>query len=280
MQRLRIVHTTEIAYDQQIRASHNELRMTPLNEEGQLTLDNRLRIKPLTWSHVYVDHWGTHVTAIECITGHAHLNVEAISTVERVTSPPVESPTRGWEVVRDVVARDLRHEWLMATPHTTCGQELGAVAEQIAEADCPEKAVARAMDLISEHMSYRRGVTGVHSDGESAWAEGAGVCQDYAHILIGVLRSVGIPARYVSGYLVPRSGLSLGETATGESHAWVEYWDGRWYAVDPTNARPVGLDHVVVARGRDYSDVSPFQGVYSGSAQGTSTVEVRITRLA
>ena len=83
MRRWRIVHTTSLAYDGRVRAAHNELRMTPLNEPGQTTLENRIRIRPMTWSHVYRDHWGTHVMAMESLAEHERLDIEAISTVER-----------------------------------------------------------------------------------------------------------------------------------------------------------------------------------------------------
>ena len=95
MRRWRIVHTTSLAYDGRVRAAHNELRMTPLNEVGQTTLENRIRIRPMTWSHVYRDHWGTHVMAMESLAEHQRLDIEAISTVERT---PVErhEPSLDW----------------------------------------------------------------------------------------------------------------------------------------------------------------------------------------
>ena len=109
---------------------------------------------------------------------------------------------------------------------------------------------------------------------------GAACARDFAHIAVGALRSLGIPARYVSGYLAPKRDSEVGETSVGESHAWVEFWDGAWLPADPTNVRPVGLEHVVVARGRDYEDVPPLKGVYSGKGVATLDVAVRFTRLA
>lgn len=111
-----------------------------------------------------------------------------------------------------------------------------------------------------------------------AWAQGRGVCQDFAHIALGALRGLGVAARYVSGYLHPDATAGVGGTVTGQSHAWVQWWVGEWFAFDPTNDRPAGLDHVVVATGRDYGDVSPFRGVISGGAGSRMTVEVQLTR--
>ena len=108
-------------------------------------------------------------------------------------------------------------------------------------------------------MRYTPGITTVQTTASEAWAQAAGVCQDFTHVTLSLLRAVGIPARYVSGYLYTGSG-EVGETVIGESHAWVEVWDGRWHGLDPTNGRVVGEGHVVVARGRDYADVSPLRG--------------------
>jgi transglutaminase-like putative cysteine protease len=91
---------------------------------------------------------------------------------------------------------------------------------------------------------------------------------------------MGIPSRYVSGYLHPRSDATIGETVAGESHAWIEWWAGNWSRFDPTNGIPVGEQHVVVARGRDYADVPPLKGIYSGGAAGDLEVTVELTRMA
>ncbi len=107
---------------------------------------------------------------------------------------------------------------------------------------------------------------------------GGGVCQDYSHTLLSLLRSMGIPARYVSGYLHDEEE-APGRTVIGESHAWIEVWNGGWEAYDPTNDRSVGSAHVVVARGRDYADVPPLKGIYAGGVSESLGVTVEITQL-
>lgn len=97
---------------------------------------------------------------------------------------------------------------------------------------------------------------------------------------LAMLRSLGIPARYVSGYLHPKPEAAIGETVEGESHAWVEVWTGAWWGVDPTNATTITDRHVAVGVGRDYADVSPIKGIYTGSAASDLDVTVQITRLA
>jgi transglutaminase-like putative cysteine protease len=100
-----------------------------------------------------------------------------------------------------------------------------------------------------------------------------------AHVVIGGLRSAGVPARYVSGYLHPSGDPQVGETVVGESHAWIEWWDGEWVGFDPTNDLEPGDRHVVVARGRDYSDVPPLTGIFSGGTTSSMAVDVSVTRL-
>jgi transglutaminase-like putative cysteine protease len=113
-----------------------------------------------------------------------------------------------------------------------------------------------------------------------AWRAGHGVCQDFVHLTLALLRSMEIPARYVSGYFYPGSHGTIGETVVGESHAWAEAWLGDWYPFDPTNGGPVGKRHVLVGRGREYGDVTPLKGIYSGAPSATPTVVAELTRRA
>ena len=130
-------------------------------------------------------------------------------------------------------------------------------------------------------MTYLPGSTGVNTVAAEAWTARAGVCQDYAHLVIGALRHVGIPARYVSGYLHPSTHPELGEATVGESHAWVEWWLGTWFPHDPTNNGPVVDRHVMIGTGRGYVDVPPIKGIVAGVPAGVELdVAVEITRLA
>ena len=253
--------------------------MSPLNEPGQSTLENRIRVRPMTWSHVYRDHWGTHVTAMESLAEHRRLEIEATSTVER-TPLPEPNGSAGWGALADSTLADRSYEWLMDSVRTHPGPGLLELATPLRDEASPRDAAHVLCERIRAAMTYERGVTGVKDSGEEALAQGHGVCQDFAHIAVGALRHVGVPARYVSGYLAPTSDGEVGGTSEGESHAWVEYWDGAWLPIDPTNGTAVGEEHVVVARGRDYADVPPFKGVYSGRGVADLAVSVKFTRLA
>ena len=131
--------------------------------------------------------------------------------------------------------------------------------------------------FLHDSIRYVEGATEVTTDAADAWEVKSGVCQDFAHLALGVLREARIPARYVSGYLHPSTDPVVGEEVTGESHAWIEWWDGEWVGFDPTNARPAGEQHVLVARGRDYEDVPPLRGIYSTRGDSELFVDVEIT---
>lgn len=144
----------------------------------------------------------------------------------------------------------------------------------------PDEAARAISDRVRERVTYMPGATGVRTDAQEAWDKGQGVCQDMAHVAVALMRAVGLPARYVSGYLHPTADAEPGTTAVGQSHAWVEYWAGDWRPLDPTSGAPVGERHVVVARGRDYADVPPLKGIYHGAPESSMTVTVEVTRLA
>ncbi len=144
----------------------------------------------------------------------------------------------------------------------------------------PVAAVHAASEWVHEHLTYQPGSTGVHTSALEAWEAGRGVCQDYVHLTLLLLREVGIPARSVSGYLLPKANAEVKQTVTGESHAWVEAWTGGWWGFDPTNLIEIGQRHVWVAGGRDYHDVPPLKGVYSGGTASALDVAVDMTRLA
>ncbi len=135
----------------------------------------------------------------------------------------------------------------------------------------------RLSEWAHGELEYAPGATHAHTSAVEAWRAGSGVCQDFAHLSLAVLRAMGIPARYVSGYFYPKAVPSVGAKVLGESHAWVEVWTGDWRGYDPTNALPVEERHVVVAHGRDYSDVAPLRGIYSGPSASSTEVTVELT---
>jgi transglutaminase-like putative cysteine protease len=277
--RLRIVHRTGFRYEKPVSASYNEARLTPLTTPTQTTLEARVEVSPVTWTSTYWDYWGSQVTSFEVLSPHTELIVVARSTVETVTASE-PSMDAGWATLRSNGVADGSVEWLTQTRFTQPSEEVAALAREAAGDLAPGDAARAVADSLRDRLEYRPGVTGVYSTAQDVWQARSGVCQDFAHLTIGALRALGIPARYVSGYQHPRALAEVGETVQGESHAWLEWWAGEWYAYDPTSAVPAGENHVTVARGRDYADVSPLKGVYSGPSSSSLFVSVEVTRVA
>jgi transglutaminase-like putative cysteine protease len=186
-----------------------------------------------------------------------------------------------WAAIRDEATVARFGEFLAQTPYTSPAASLAEQAERLATELDPQHCALAICALVHEKLTYVPGSTGVRTTAAEAWLTGTGVCQDYAHIVLGALRHVGLPARYVSGYLHPEADPVVGVPAVGESHAWVEWWLGDWAGHDPTNDADVDERHVIVGRGRDYADVPPIKGLVSGPS-GASELEVtvEITRLA
>jgi transglutaminase-like putative cysteine protease len=279
--RLRVVHTTTVTYTEPVRASFNEVRMTPLTLPSQVTLESRVSAGPGVPVWTYSDYWGTYVSVFDITDPHRDLVIRAQSTVEtdQVAAGPGWTPLP-WAELRARADADRLLEYLLPTSLTAVTPAVAAeVVDEVRGAD-PVETATEVAARVRARVSYMPGATGVRTDAQEAWDQGQGVCQDMAHVTVALLRAAGLPARYVSGYLHPDPAAGPGQTAVGESHAWVEYWAGEWQACDPTSGAPVRERHVVVARGRDYADVPPLKGIYHGAPASAQTVTVEVTRLA
>lgn len=276
---LKVVHTTGFSYDAGATASFNEARLTPQTSASQLVIHTRLDVDPSPWTWTYRDYWGTQVTAFEVLDPHDSLTVTASATVH--TQESLGSGQRlSWADLHEESLRDRFTEYLEVVDRVKAPADLAARFAAIgAEAPNPSDAARQVCSLIHDEIDYVVGSTDVAGHAADSWASRAGVCQDMAHLVIGGLRQLGIPARYVSGYLHPTSDPVIGETVKGESHAWVEWWDAGWHAFDPTNDTATGERHIVVAIGRDYGDVRPLSGIFTGNGTSAMFVDVRITRL-
>ncbi len=277
--RLLVVHTTGFRYDTPVAASYNEARMTPLTTPRQTAMDARLEITPVTWRHAFWDYWGSHVIAFDVLTPHQELTVVSSSTIEIAGFDQPEGSAQ-WNVLEREQVQDSFHEYLLQTPLTQPHPEVVELARTAAGSRPPDSAARAVCEALLAMVDYVPGVTSVRTPAAQVWSARQGVCQDFAHLSLGALRSLGIPARYVSGYMHPQPDAPLGQTVDGESHAWVEWWAGDWIAYDPTHCGEVARDHVIVARARDYPDVTPLKGVYAGTAASELFVKVQVTRLA
>ncbi len=281
MNRLRIRHETGFHYDGEVTASYNEARMLPMSDDRQLVLFSNLEILPISSHHSYTDYWGTRVSSFEVLSPHRELSLAATSLVE---VRPREHPEHrlSWETLADEIERATEYvEQLGQTPRTQPPAELVELARSmLSKSESPCDTALAICEEIGNRIEYMPGSTSVYTTAREAWDKKKGVCQDITHLAIGALRSIGIPARYVSGYLHPMTDAAIGETIAGESHAWVEWFCGDWRGFDPTNLIDIGDRHVAVGRGRDYNDVPPLRGVYAGPYASKLFVTVEITREA
>jgi transglutaminase-like putative cysteine protease len=278
--RLQVVHTTRVSYSAPVRASFNEARMTPLTIPAQVTLESRVTAGPGVTVWTYCDYWGTFVSVFDITDPHESLVVRAQATVETGQGLADEASRLPWAELRAQTASGRLLEFLMPTPLTTVTPDVAAiVVDAVRDAD-PAEAATEIAARVRSQVSYMAGATGVRTNAQEAWDQGQGVCQDMAHLTVALLREAGLPARYVSGYLHADPSAEPGQTAVGESHAWVEYWAGSWLPCDPTSGAPVRERHVVVARGRDYLDIPPLKGIYHGAPTSALDVTVEVTRLA
>jgi transglutaminase-like putative cysteine protease len=277
--RVEVVHRTAYAYARAVLSSYNEARMTPTTDPHQSTVSVRFATLPSTPIRRYQDYWGTQVAAFDLTDPHDRLVLTSGAAVE---TEDARHAARGmtWAELSSPTTLDRYAEMLASTPYTADDEELAAMGTQFAGGhDDPVDAVIDAMQWVNESLTYQPGVTGVHTSAAQAWQARLGVCQDFAHVALVLIRAMGVPARYVSGYLHPHRDAVVGERVEGQSHAWVEVWTGGWWGFDPTNHEEIGLRHIGVGRGRDYADVAPLRGVHSGGGEASLDVEVTLTRL-
>jgi transglutaminase-like putative cysteine protease len=277
--RLRIVHRTQVRYQGPVRASYNEARMTPQALSQQSVLDTEVSTDIPVPIWTYRDYWGTEVSSFDIQAPHEELEILARATVETRPAPKPRQPLP-WAALRERAADWALVEFLAPTTRTAVTAELAETARQRTAGANPLEAAEDIVSWVNQRVAYVQGATEVQTGAQEAWDMGEGVCQDMAHLTVALLREVGLPARYVSGYLHPMVAAKPGDEVEGESHAWVEYWDGEWLPCDPTNLAQVGERHVVVAVGRDYGDVPPLKGIYRGAPHSSMRVVVTVTRLA
>ena len=276
---LRIEHRSTYRYRDEVVSSYNEARVTPLTTDRQTAVESRVEVDPRTRSYRYLDYWATVVDVFDIHVPHTTLTITATSVVE-TTEAPSQPADPGWELLTSEPVLDRFAEFLAPTAYTPADPELVKLAVDLRNGWGPGATVDSVSRFVRSHLTYIPGVTEVSSSALAALHHQAGVCQDYAHLSIALLRAAGVPARYVSGYLHTDREARPGDTVSGESHAWVEAWLGDWWAFDPTNGVAVGERHAAVGRGRDYADVPPVKGVHSTGSGDSLEVEVRITRLA
>jgi transglutaminase-like putative cysteine protease len=290
--RYRVTHRTRYAYSQAVSVCHNLLHLRPRPRPHQRPAGTLLAVDPVP--AILTDHedaFGNPTTFAIIQELHRTLAVEAVTEVELEPTPPPAATAVAWEEARARLRAGRDVEGL-ACYQLAFDSPLVRASETLRDYATPSFPPGRplleaALDLssrIHRELAYRPGATTVHTTPEETLRLGRGVCQDFAHLAIGCLRSLGLAARYVSGYLVTgRSATSDAATLAGAdaSHAWLGVWlpDAGWVDLDPTNDLVPHDRHVTVAWGRDYGDVCPIKGVILGGGEHAVQVAVEVAAL-
>jgi len=278
-----VTHTTHYGYGDTVPECFNIVRLNPRPIFDQVGLEHRLEIDPKPTDYVCrEDFFGNLIEQFSIHIPHKSLSVTAVNRI-KVTERdyPDLSSTPAWESVAASAQTDLLASHLTRiSPHVRFNAEMKAYAKESFPAGCPIAEGSLSLTRrIFDDFDFDPGATTISTPVEEVFKKRSGVCQDFAHFQIACLRSLGLPARYVSGYLrtLPPPGKPrlVGADA---SHAWVSVFCGKdgWFDFDPTNNVMPATDHITIGWGRDYSDVCPIQGVFTGGGQTVMKVAVDV----
>jgi transglutaminase-like putative cysteine protease len=280
-----IRYLSRYRYDADVVDNINSLRIRPATGGRQRVDDFTVRLTPEVRQHRHEDYFGTDVIEFEVTRPHSELVIDAQAHVTTEAQP--EPPTADWSELAAPAYREAGSEFLMQTDDAAGHPLLVELQTEIAGASTPLDAALLASEVIPDRLEYRKGATYVDSTLTDVLDVRAGVCQDFVHLGLNLLRAQGIAARYVSGYLYTRGGDESeqdGDAASSvevDTHAWIEALlpspgsEPRWVSIDPTNRGLTGECHVKIGHGRHYADVPPIKGIYRGTA--SSAIEARVT---
>lgn len=280
--RYRIRWHTEYRYDAPVTDQHNTVRVKPAATPTQRVDDFRLAVEPSARLHSHIDYFGTEVIDFNVHGEHDRLEIDATALVS-TDAPPLPRETR-WEALEGPTYRDAAGEFILSTGDEPSNGAIHSLCDAVRRGS-PLATLRSVCETIPDRFEYKQGVTYVDSTVDDLLETGAGVCQDFVHLSLILLRTQGIGARYVSGYLFAAGGEG-DDSAEVDMHAWVEALlpDGNggfaWTAADPTNRALADEQYVKVGHGRFYGDVAPIRGIFRGTAQAQMDAGVVMTRVA
>ena len=268
-----IRHRTAYRYASAVRDSFNEARVRPPSDRRQRLEHFELTVNPPARVNYYTDFYGNGVDHFDVAEPHTALELETRAVVATFAPAPLALDARPATLAaaRQAGQGEPCFDFGQASRFTDTSPEIRRMAAEAAEGQTDAWQAALAiMRFVHGRMAYEPQTTHVHTQAREALAEGRGVCQDFAHVMIGLCRAAQIPARYVSGYLATQR--------AGGTHAWTEVFipSVGWVALDPTHNSQPGETYVKIATGRDYNDVPPLRGTYRGTQERTMEVAVEI----
>lgn len=279
MPRFNIHHITRYTYEGPVRDSANQIVLFPIKDEYQEVLRHDLFITGEPPIEIYKDYYGNEVGSFTNVEPHSSLAID--SRIEVITKRRPElrdeaERTEQWQMLEQLRWQAPYIDFLMQEQFESLGEVLETLCPDKARSQTPLEAAQQLRTYVYDQFQYIKGVTTVESTLDEVWRLKAGVCQDFAHMLLVFLRQIHIPARYVSGYICPNRNGMRGEGAT---HAWIEAYIplNGWVGLDPTNNCVADDLHVRLAVGRSFSDCSPVKGTYKGAAGQTLEVGVSVS---
>jgi transglutaminase-like putative cysteine protease len=279
MPRFSIHHITKYTYEGPVRDSANQIILFPMKDAYQEVLRQELNITGDPPVDVYKDYYGNEIGSFTHADPHTSLIIDSRLEVITKPRPPLEDttvPETQWGLLEQVRWQVPYLDFLKQEQLASLSEVLEDICPDKARSQTPLQAALQLRNYVYENFKYIKGVTTVESTLDEVWRLKAGVCQDFAHMLLVFLRQIQIPARYVSGYICPNKNGMRGEGAT---HAWIEAYIpfNGWVGLDPTNNCIADDLHVRLAIGRSFSDVSPVKGTYKGSAGQQLEVGVSVS---
>ncbi len=264
--KLRIQHITIFAYDLPISEAYTEMRLAPMDNASQRRMSFYLVTEPHGEVTRYADRYCNEVHYFDVLQPHDKLKVTATSEVHTTDSFIDEQ--------QELSPLD-RYDYLTPSVYAPESEVFRELIESCRPGDDPLKTALALMEKVHHALKYERGATDVKTKADEALRLGRGVCQDYSHIMIAACRAIGLPVRYVSGYLHTPHAQESGNAA---SHAWVDVFvpDAGWMSLDPTHNCQQSANYVRVAIGRDYADLPPTRGVYKGNSTEKLEVAVKV----
>ncbi len=273
-----IRHLTRYIYTGSVVDSANQIKLFPVRDDRQRVTEHAIEISQNPEVHIIHDYFGNKTGFFTLIHPHSELLIENRMAVEIVNTPlaPMQSASDVWQRLLEPETQVLYHPYLKAEEAATQHEIHEVVRQWVSFDEHPLESIVRLSDFIYQHFTYKKGVTTIETRVDELWKLRAGVCQDFAHLLLYMLRLVNIPCRYISGYICPGSSEWRGEGAT---HAWAEAWmpDTGWVGIDPTNKCLAGERHVRLASGRNFSDCTPVKGTYRGAVEHLLEVTVQFS---
>jgi len=280
--KLHVLHRTRYKYATAVHESFNEARLQPVSTGTQTCHSFVLKVLPTSRLSHYLDFHLNYVHLFEINSPHTELNIEANSVVTTGDQPVLDAAATpaAMDRLAECARLERCYDFLQSSTYVEVAADIWRLAIDATEGqkDAWQAAVA-TMHYVHREFRYQSAVTHAHTHMREVLKNRTGVCQDFAHVMLGLCRALKMPARYVSGYLYNGPVDQL--RGAQASHAWVEVYvlGHGWCGLDPTNNRIVDGHYVKVAVGRDFADVSPIKGTYRGTAKRELTVDVRVTRL-